>query len=73
MIAGNVDEVKARLALASGFAMPTRCDFGFSLIIAEQFPGISQRVTGDLVTAEQAGQLIQTPLRGERQHAGFSG
>ena len=55
MIAGNVDEVKARLALASGFAMPTRCDFGFSHTIAEQFPCIGQRVTGDLVTAEQAG------------------
>ena len=55
MIAGNADEVKARLALASGFAMPTRCGFGFSHTIAEQFTSIGQRVTGDLATTQQAG------------------
>ena len=65
MIAGNAGEVKVRLAPAHGFARRLCAKDCFSRLSAEQFSGIGQGVAGDLIAAEQAGQLIQTALRRE--------
>ena len=65
MIAGNAGEVKVRLTPALGFARQQGAKGCFSRPGAEQFSGIGQGVAGDLIAAEQAGQLIQTALRRE--------